>query len=131
MIKSIIRILYIVIAFNFLLTTTFAHEPEYYEATSAQEVQDVSNRQKEDRIDTGSFFEESEYADNEDEIAIPSLFEKKQTKVIEENTAAQEKTEITLDSDKVFYNDETNEVEVLGNVRITTKPEKSKLTASL
>ena len=37
---------------------------------------------------------------------------------------------MTLDSDEVFYNQETNEVEAKGNVKIITKPTKTKLTAN-
>ncbi len=125
MIKNIIRILYIVIIFNLFTTTTFANEPEYFEATTQEE---AATKQEERKLDLDSFHEGAEYADDE-EIALPNLFERKRNKTSETAAKAQEKTEVVMDSDKIFYNDETNEVEVKGNVKITTKPEKSKLTA--
>lgn len=125
MIKNIIRILYIIITFNLLATAVFAGEPEYFEAISQEE---LSTKKNERKLNLDSIYEASELADNE-EIAIPNFFEKKQKKANIEVDKPQEKIEVVMDSDKVFYNDETNEVEIKGNVKITTKPEKSKLTA--
>lgn len=124
MIKNIIRILYIIITLNLLSFAVFAEEPEQLEAVSHKE----AAAKNEHRLTLDSFYEDSEYADD-GEIALPNVFEKKQNKLSEESIKAQEKTEVVMDSDRVFYNDETNEVEVKGNVKITTKPEKSKITA--
>ena len=129
MAKSIIRILYIVIVFNLLLTTALANEADIFEAKTAEEpaIEEVSETNKRPKIT--SLFEETEEYEDSEEIAIPNFLEKRANKTTEKNTAKEEKTEITLDSDEVFYNDETNEVEAKGNVKIITKPEKSKLTA--
>ncbi len=127
MIKSIIRILYIAITFNLFLTTAWAAEPEYFEAKTAAEVSAQKNAKK---LNLNSLFETREIYEDSEEIAIPSFFkEKPSTSDTKEEVKKEEKTEISMDSDEVFYNDETNEVEVRGNVKITTKPEKTKLTA--
>ncbi len=126
MIKNIIRILYIVIAFHFLLTTASANEPEYFETKTQEEVAAQKNK---GNLNLNSFLAEDNDYEETEEIAIPNLLEKKQNKSDEKTVKQQEKTEIVLDSDKVFYNEETNEVEAKGNVKITTKPEKSKITA--
>ncbi|MBQ3102348.1 LPS export ABC transporter periplasmic protein LptC [bacterium] len=126
MIKNIIRILYIVIAFHFLLTTASANEPEYFETKTQEEVAAQKNK---GNLNLNSFLAEDNDYEETEEIALPNLLEKKQNKSDEKTAKQQEKTEIVLDSDKVFYNEETNEVEAKGNVKITTKPEKSKITA--
>ena len=127
MLKNIIRILYIVIALNLFLTTTLANEVEYYGGETEEGFAVIEN---DDNQKKSPFLEEDNDIEEDKEYEILNyVLDKKEEKVTKESQNKKEKTEITLDSDEVFYNHETNEVEAKGNVKIITKPEKSKLTA--
>jgi lipopolysaccharide assembly outer membrane protein LptD (OstA) len=107
--KAITRSLYI---FLFLIFSQpiFAIEVEHIEAKSIEKP-----------------VQETQINPYEGGIEIPNPFEKK---IVPEKPEVQkQKSEISLNSDEVFYNQETNEIEAVGNVSILAKPDNTKITA--
>lgn len=110
--RLVIRFLYIFFLCILLHTKALAIDVEHIEAKS---------------IDKPLPASEEAILNAEKPLEIPNPFDKK---VAPKEVEAQKvKTEVSLKSDKVFYNQETNEVEAVGNVSIITMPDNNKVTA--